>query len=79
MYGMNKDKDSKKKFLFNLEMEVKDNPKYGKELLEKADHTISELKGSLRTGASEKEFDRLGILLHAYTAFQKVMKKVVKQ
>lgn len=78
MLGKEKDQGPKK-FLFNLEMEIKDNPHQGKELLEKAEKSIQQIKNALRTGASEEEFDHLGVLLHGFTSLQKVLKKVVKQ
>lgn len=78
MLGKEKEKGPKK-FLFNLELEIKDNPHRGKELLDQAEHSIQSIKKALRSGASEEEFDHLGVLLHGFTAFQKVLKKVVKQ
>lgn len=77
MFGLEKGKD-RGKFMFDLEMEIKDRPSHGKELLDKADQRIQEIKKALREGASEKDFDKLGILLHGYTALQKVLKKIGK-
>jgi hypothetical protein len=76
MYGLEKGKGGK--FMFDLELEIKDRPGRGKELLLKAENRILEIKKALREGASEREFEQLGILLHGYTALQKVLKKVVK-
>lgn len=53
-------------------------PVSGKEILEKAEKRIHEIKKLLREGQNEKDFDRLGILLHGYTALQKVIRKVAK-
>ena len=80
MYGLEGDKEKKgvKKFAFDLELEIKDKPGHGKELLLKAENRIQEIKKALREGASEKDFDQFGILLHGYTALQKVLKKLVK-
>ena len=78
MYGLEKGKKGGEKFMFDLELEIRDRPGRGKELLLKAENRIQEIKKALREGAGENEFDKLGILLHAYTALQKVLKKAVK-
>ena len=80
MAMLGKEKNQKpQKFLFNLEIEIKDNPHQGKELLEQAEKSIQQIKTALRAGANEEEFDHLGVLLHGFTSLQKVSKKVVKQ
>ena len=78
MYGLGKEKKGGKNFMFNLELEIQDRPGHGKELLLKAENRILEIKTALREGAKDKDFDKLGILLHGYTALQRVLKKVVK-
>ena len=74
MFDLQKQPD--KKFAFDLEKKLKDHPHERQALVDKIDTRISELKAKLREGASEKEYDQLGILLHGYTALQKVLKKV---
>lgn len=64
------------KFAFDLEKEIKEKPGRGKEILDKVEKRIQEIKKHLREGANEKEFDELGILLHGYAALQKVLRKV---
>ena len=76
MYGL--EKKPKEKFAFDLEKELKEKPSKGKQLLEKVEEKIHEIKKLLREGASEKDFDRLGILLHGYASLQKVLKKATK-
>jgi transcription termination factor NusB len=76
MYGM--EKKAAEKFAFDLEKEIKEKPSRGKEILDKVEKRIHEIKKMLREGANEKEFDRLGILLHGYAALQKVLRKVAK-
>lgn len=66
------------KFMFDLELEMRDNPQMGKKLLEKAESRTQEIKKALREGVSEKDFDNLGVLLHGYTALQKVLKRIHK-
>lgn len=75
MYGLEK-KPSGEKFAFDLEKEIQDKPHRGKEILKQVEERIHELKKLLREGANEKDFDKLGILLHGYAALQKVLRKV---
>lgn len=76
MYGM--EKQPQEKFAFDLEKEILEKPARGKQILEVVEKRINGIKKRLREGASEKEFDQLGILLHGYTALQKVLKKIRK-
>jgi hypothetical protein len=76
MYGL--EKKPGEKFVFDLEKEIAEKPGHGKKILEKIEKRIHELKKHLREGASEKEFDQLGVLLHGYSALQKVLRKVAK-
>jgi hypothetical protein len=77
MYGL-EEKEKREKFVFDLEKKIKEQPHQLKELLEKAEKRILEIKKHLREGSNEKDFDRLGILLHGYAALQKVLKKAGK-
>jgi len=77
MYGL-EEKEKREKFAFDLEKRIKNEPQHLKELLEKAEKRIAEIKKLLREGSNEKDFDRLGILLHGYAALQKVLKKAGK-
>ncbi len=76
MYGLEKEKEQGKRFAFDLEKEIKETPKKGKELIELAEKRMQEIKAQLREGTNEKDFDRLGVLLHGYTALQKVLKRI---
>lgn len=76
MFGL--EKKPSEKFAFDLEKEIKERPTHGTEILEKAEKRIQEIKKLLREGANEKDFDKLGILLHGYTALQKVIRKAAK-
>ena len=76
MFGLKKDESPKRdKFQFDLEIEMKEHPSKGKKLIEGAAERMQEIKTALRSGVDEKDFDTLGILLHGYTALQKVLKK----
>ena len=76
MFGLEKSESGK--FAFDLEKEIKEKPARGKEIMDKVEKRIHEIKKLLREGANEKDFDRLGILLHGYAALQKVLRKVAK-
>ena len=76
MYGL--EKQPSERFSFDLEKELKENPSRGKEILSNVEEKIHEIKTLLREGTSEKDFDRLGLLLHGYASLQKVLKKVTK-
>lgn len=77
MYGL-EEKEKREKFVFELEKRIKNEPQHLKDLLAKAEKRIAEIKKLLREGANEKDFDRLGVLLHGYAALQKVLKKAGK-
>jgi len=77
MYGLKKEPQDKK-FAFDLEREIQEKPTHGKKLLERAEKNILEIKKQLREGIEANQFDRLGILLHGYSALQKVLKKAMK-
>ena len=76
MFGL--EKQPKERFAFDLEKELKEKPSRGKEILAVVEVKIHEIKKLLREGTSEKDFDRLGILLHGYASLQKVLKKATK-
>lgn len=76
MFGLKKDHPAGGNFKFDLELEMRDNPSMGKKLLEKTEHRMQEIKKALREGVNEKDFDNLGVLLHGYTALQKVLKRI---
>ena len=76
MYGL---EDSKKKpFAFDLENDLKKNSKMAKEVFDKIDASINEIKTSLRKGEKSADFENLGMILHGYTALQKVLKRAIK-
>lgn len=74
MFGL--EKKSPEKFAFDLEKEIVTKPERKREILAKVTMRIQELKQLLREGAQEKDFDKLGLLLNAYTALQKVVTKI---
>ena len=74
MFGM--EKEQGKKYVFDLEKEIKADPSRGKKILENVEKKVHAIKKQLREGANEKEFDQLGILLSGYSALQKVLKRI---
>ena len=77
MFGL-EEKGKRERFVFDLEKRIKDKPEHGQELVAKAEHRIQEIKKLLREGANEKDFDKLGVLLHAYGVLQRILKRAAK-
>jgi hypothetical protein len=73
MYGLKKEN---KKFDFDLEVEIKKNPKRKQELLEDAKAKASEIKKILQAQEKPDNFEELGILLNGYDALEKVIAKI---
>ena len=63
-------------FEFDLEKDLKKDPSKVKELLKNAEAKIHEIKTQLREGSKGAELDNLGVLLHGYTALQKVLNRL---
>ncbi len=77
MFGM--EKNEKPAFEFDLEKDLKNDPKKMKVLIEQVNTRTEELKKMLREGTASEDFEQCGVLLHGYAALQKVIKKVTKQ
>ena len=78
MFGLEKEKKKQKVFEFDLEKDIHKHPKKTQEILHKAQNSVEELKKTLKAGKKEEDFESLGILLHAYTSLQRVIKKAKK-
>ncbi len=76
MFGL--EKSPREKFDFDLEVDLKENPKKAKELLEKIEDNINKIKKKLKSGGSKEELNKLGTLLQGYTALIKVIKQIQK-
>lgn len=75
MFGLeNKPKKPNQEFHFELEKELKD-PKKHKELKAKVEARIQEVKALLREGENKKDFERLALVLHGYSAMLKVFSR----
>lgn len=75
MFGL--EKKPKGPFQFDLEVELKQDPKKAQQLLNQVNQRVQELKQLLRQGAETEDFDDYGVLLHGYAALQKVLNKVI--
>ena len=73
MFGMEK---KKALFEFDLEMALKKDPLKKQTLLKEIEGKVQELKRLLRDGTATEEFDQYGILLHGYSALQKVLNRL---
>jgi hypothetical protein len=74
MYGL--EKKPLKTFEFDLEKDLKRDPNKVQALLKSTESKINEIKGQLREGRKGPELDNLGVLLHGYTALQKVLNRL---
>lgn len=76
MFGL--EKSPREKFDFDLEVDLKENPKKAKELLNKIESTINKIKQKLKGSGSKEELNKLGTLMQGYTSLVKVLKKIQK-
>jgi hypothetical protein len=77
MYGL--EKKPKHVFEFDLEKDLKKDPSKVRELVKSTEAKIHERKNQLREGANGPELDQLGVLLHGYTALQKVLGRLANK
>ncbi len=77
MYGL--EKKPKHVFEFDLEKDLKKDPSKVRELLKSTEAKIQEIKKQLREGAKGPELDQLGVLMHGYTALQKVLSRLANK
>jgi len=77
MYGLKE--EPKQPFQFDLEADLKKDPKQAKEMMKNIEERIGTLKNLLRQGAENEDFDEYGVLLHGYAALEKVLKKALKK
>ncbi|NGX30802.1 MAG: hypothetical protein K940chlam8_00153 [Chlamydiae bacterium] len=83
MFGYEQNKENKPNSLayygFELEDKIEKDEGYTKVLAKQIDDRILQIKDFLRRGATKEDFDNLAIVLNAYIAFQKVIKRVEAQ
>jgi len=63
-------------FEFDLEVDLKKDLTKRKALLAEVEKKLQKIKTELREGKNSAEFDQLGILLHGYSALQKVLNRI---
>ena len=80
MFGLEKKPEkNKKKFEFDLEKEIHENPARKKNLSKEIEENILQIKDVLRKGvSSDAEFENFGVILRGYAALQKVINRVGK-
>lgn len=80
MFGLEKKPEkNKKKFEFDLEKEIYENPARKKNLTKEIEENILQIKDLLRKGvSSDQEFENFGVILRGYAALQKVINRVGK-
>lgn len=77
MFGL--EKKPKEPFEFDLEADLHKDPAKAKALVKEVEERIGKLKTMLRQGAETDDFDEYGVLLHAYAALQRVLKRVIEK
>ncbi len=77
MFGLEKEKQQDF-FQFDLERDLKNDKKMSKEMQANIDKEIQHLKKVLREGSQAEDFEKLGLVLHAYNALNKVVQRIVK-
>lgn len=74
MFGLEGQKKKKMvdEFVFELEKDIKD-PAKQKEIQKRVESRLQKIKEIMRSGDSQEQIDRVGLLLHGYNAILKVM------
>lgn len=78
MFGLNKGKkgnEDKPFFQFPLEKDI-DSPEKVKDMMEAAEKKILTIKKCIKEGAKPEDFEKLGTLLHAYSALLKIFNQI---
>ncbi|MCH9811412.1 DUF5398 family protein [bacterium] len=81
MFGFNKkgkEKEPKAFFEFPLEQDIQ-NPEKLKVMMDSAEKQILILKKAIQEGAKPEEYEKLGTLLHGYSALMKIFSKAPKK
>lgn len=74
MYGLQNKKPKQPPILFDLEVELK-SPKKRKELIEKVDERMGQIRNHLRAGEEKETFGNLVVILNGYLALLKVLNR----
>jgi len=74
--GKGKGKGKRDLFEFDLEKDLKNDPKKAQAISNQIDEKVKWLKEELRKGTATEDFETCGTLLHGYVAMQKVINRV---
>jgi hypothetical protein len=77
MFGLEKKKRTP--FEFDLEKQLKSDKKMRDDLIKVVDARSTDLKKLLREGSATEDFDKYGMLLHAYAALTRVINRLAKK
>lgn len=82
MFGLEDRKKGKGKRppeeIYDLEVDIA-NPTKCKELKERVEQRIQDLKQTLRSGEQKEEFEQYGVLLHAYAALHRLITRLSRK
>lgn len=79
MFGMEKNKDAEKQAeitVFEMETAIKKNPHKKTELQENMQNRLDYIKGFLREGTDQKEYEQMGFIMDGYAATMKVINRI---
>ncbi len=83
MFGMEDNKEQKQnptaqlpQFSFELEQEIRENPKKKKEIQQLAESRIAQMRKMIQKGCSEKEFAECEALVQGYLALATTVERV---
>lgn len=76
MFGL--ESKEPKRFEFDLEKDLKKSGN-AKKVLDQIDARSNELKSALREGKASENFDQCGVLLQAYDALARVVKRTTRK
>ncbi len=75
MFGLEKKKKNlNTKLFFDLEKDLEDENKY-KSYIQSTEKHLLEIKDHIRKGSKTEDFEKLGIMLHGYSALLKILTK----
>lgn len=77
MFGL--ESKEPKRFEFDLEKQLKKSDSEKKKILGQIDKRSNELKSALREGKASENFDQCGVLLQAYAALERVVKRTTRK
>ncbi|MGE0197135.1 MAG: EscE/YscE/SsaE family type III secretion system needle protein co-chaperone [Simkaniaceae bacterium] len=77
MFGL--ENKEPKRFEFDLEKQLKKSDSETKKILGQIDKRSNELKSALREGKASENFDQCGVLLQAYAALERVVKRTTRK